>query len=129
MKDYNDLYLTCNVLLLVGVFEKFRNNNLKNYGLCPGHHLSAAGLIWIAMIKITKIEFELIPVLTCIYSLRKVQEVEFIQQIYQQQFKRMFVEVTLECSKKLQGLHNDYPDKIEIKREMLFQYQLKILDL
>ena len=22
--------------------EKFRNNNLKNYGLCPAHYLSAS---------------------------------------------------------------------------------------
>ena len=41
MKDYYDLYLKCNVLLLADVFEKFRNNRLKNYGLCPSHYLSA----------------------------------------------------------------------------------------
>ena len=30
MKDYHNLYLKCDVLLLADVFEKFRNNNLKN---------------------------------------------------------------------------------------------------
>ena len=38
----------------------------------------------------------------------------------------------LEFSKELRELHNDYPlapDKIEIKREMLSEYQLKISDL
>ena len=30
MKDYQDLYLKCDVLLLVDVFEKFRNSSLKN---------------------------------------------------------------------------------------------------
>ena len=35
MKDYHDLYLKCNVLLLTDVFEKCRTNSLKNYGLCP----------------------------------------------------------------------------------------------
>ena len=42
------------------------------------------------------------------------------------------LEVDLECTKELQELHNDYllaPDKIEIKREMLSYYQLKIADL
>ena len=31
IKDYHDLYLKCDVLLLADVFEKFRNNSLKNY--------------------------------------------------------------------------------------------------
>ena len=44
MKGYHDLYLKCDVLLLAGVFEKFRNNSIKNYGLCPGHYLSAVAL-------------------------------------------------------------------------------------
>ena len=30
MKDYHDLYLKCDVLLLADVFEKFRNDSLKN---------------------------------------------------------------------------------------------------
>ena len=39
--DYHDLYLKCDVLLLVNVFEKLRNNSLKNHGLCSSHYLSA----------------------------------------------------------------------------------------
>ena len=31
MKDYHDLYLKCDVLLLADVSENFRNNSLKNY--------------------------------------------------------------------------------------------------
>ena len=60
MKDYHDLYLKCDVLLLDNVFEKFRNNSLKNYGLCPSHYLSVPGLSWDAMLKITKTQPELI---------------------------------------------------------------------
>ena len=30
MKDYHNLYLKCDVLLLADVFEKFRSNSLKN---------------------------------------------------------------------------------------------------
>ena len=42
MKYYHDLYLKCDVSLLTENFEKFRNNSLKSYGLCPSHYLSAA---------------------------------------------------------------------------------------
>ena len=61
MKDYHDLSLKCDVLLLTVVFEKFRNNSLKNYVSCPNHYLSAPGLSWDAMLKMPKIEIELIP--------------------------------------------------------------------
>ena len=45
MKDYHNLYLKCDVLLLANVFEKFRNICLENYGLCPSHYLSAQASI------------------------------------------------------------------------------------
>ena len=47
-------------------------------------------------------------------------------------WKGCVLEVDLEYPKELHKLHNDYPlapDKIEIKREMLSEYQLKIVDL
>ena len=44
MKGYYGLYLKYEVLLLANVFEKFRNNSLKNYGICPTHYLNASGL-------------------------------------------------------------------------------------
>ena len=39
MKYHHDLHLNFDVLLLADVFEKFRNNSIKNYGLCPSHYL------------------------------------------------------------------------------------------
>ena len=60
IKDYHDLYLKCDVLLLANIFEKFRNSSSKNYGLCPSHYLSAPGLSWDAMLKMTKMQVELI---------------------------------------------------------------------
>ena len=54
IKDCHNLYLKSDVLLLVDVFEKFRNNSLTNYRLCPSHYLSAPGLSWDAMLKMKK---------------------------------------------------------------------------
>ena len=51
MKDYHDFYLKYDVLLLADVFEKFRNNNLKNYGLYSNHYLNAPTLSWDAKLK------------------------------------------------------------------------------
>ena len=61
MKDYHDLYLKCDALFSAEVFEIFRNNSLKNYGLWTSHYLSAPFLSWHAMLKTTKIELELTP--------------------------------------------------------------------
>ena len=60
MRDQHGLYLECDVLLLAGVFERFGNNSLKNYGFCPSHYSGAAALSWNAMLNITKVELELI---------------------------------------------------------------------
>ena len=60
MKDYDDSCLKCDVFLLADVFEKLRNNSLKNYGLCPCHYLSAPALSWDAMLNMTKKELKLI---------------------------------------------------------------------
>ena len=46
IKNYHDLHLKCDVLLLADVLEKFRNNSIKNYGLCPNHFLRASTLSW-----------------------------------------------------------------------------------
>ena len=60
MKNYHDLYLKCDVLFLADVFEKFRNNSLRNYGLCPSHYLSAPALSWDPVLNMIKIKLELI---------------------------------------------------------------------
>ena len=60
MKDYDDLCLQCDVLLLADVFVKLRNNSLKNYVLCPGYYLSPPALSWDAMFNMTKVDLELI---------------------------------------------------------------------
>ena len=68
LKDYHDLCIKCDVLLLADVFEKFRSNSLKSHGLCLSQYLSAPGLSWDAMLKLTKIKIELITDLDmCIF--------------------------------------------------------------
>ena len=60
MKDYHDLHLKCDVLLLGDMFEKFKTSSLRNYQLCQSHYLSAPALSWNVMFSMTKVELELI---------------------------------------------------------------------
>ena len=48
-------------MLLADVFKRFTNNSLKNYVLCPSHYLSAPDLTKDGILKMKKIELELIP--------------------------------------------------------------------
>ena len=60
MRDYHDLYLKTDVLLLSDVFEEFRNVCLKHYQLDPAWYYTSPGLAWDACLKLTKIELELL---------------------------------------------------------------------
>ena len=54
------MYLKRDVLLFADVFEKCRDNSLKNYGLCRSHYLSTPAFSWDAMLNLAKVELELI---------------------------------------------------------------------
>ncbi|CAB3992197.1 uncharacterized transposon-derived [Paramuricea clavata] len=60
MRDYHDLYLKTDVLLLADVMENFRKVCKTNYGLDPMWYYTAHGLAWDAALKLTKVELELI---------------------------------------------------------------------
>jgi hypothetical protein len=60
LKQYMELYLKTDVLILADVFEEFRAVCLKNYGLDPAHYVSAPQLSWDAMLKLTSCSLELI---------------------------------------------------------------------
>ena len=58
--DYHDLYVQSDILLLVNVFENFRNMCIKVYELDPAQFLPAPRLAWQACLKKTEVELELI---------------------------------------------------------------------
>ncbi|XP_051168412.1 uncharacterized protein LOC127286142 [Leptopilina boulardi] len=60
LNDYVHLYMKTDVLLLADVFENFREQCIKAYGLDPAHYYTTPGLTWDAMLKYTCITLQLI---------------------------------------------------------------------
>lgn len=59
-QDYHNLYNKTDVLLLADVFENFRKLCMNNYKLDPAWYYTSPGLAWDALLKITKVNLELI---------------------------------------------------------------------
>ena len=60
LKDYHDVYLGSDVLLLADVFENFRRTALSTYKLDPAHYLTLPGYSWDALLKSTEVSLELL---------------------------------------------------------------------
>ena len=60
IRDYHNLHLKSDVLLLADVFENFRKTCLKHYNLDPAHYYTSPGLAWDACLKETGQELELL---------------------------------------------------------------------
>ena len=60
IKDYHNLYLKSDVLLLADVFENFRKTCLHHYNLDPAHYYTSPGLAWDACLKETGQELQLL---------------------------------------------------------------------
>ena len=60
IRDYHNLYLKSDVLLLADVFENFRKTCLHHYNLDPAHYYTSPGLAWDACLKETGQELQLL---------------------------------------------------------------------
>ena len=60
IRDYHDLYLKSDVLLLSDVSENFRKTCLHHYNLDPAHYYTSPGLAWDACLKETGQELQLL---------------------------------------------------------------------
>ena len=59
-KDYHELYLKVDSLLLADIFENFRNMCVNTYQLDPVHYFTAPGLSFDSLLKYTKIKLDYI---------------------------------------------------------------------
>ena len=60
LREYQDLYVQSDTLLLADIFENFRNMCLEIYELDPSKFLSAPGLACQAILKKTKVKLDLL---------------------------------------------------------------------
>ena len=60
IRDYHNLCLKTDVLLLTDVFENFRDVCIENYKLDPAWYYTSPGLAWDACLKKTEVNLELL---------------------------------------------------------------------
>ncbi|KAJ8910221.1 hypothetical protein NQ315_015913 [Exocentrus adspersus] len=58
--EYTDLYMKTDILLLVDVFERFRNSSHMTYNLDPAHYYTLPGYTWDCMLFKTRQTLELL---------------------------------------------------------------------
>ena len=60
LADYTKLYCKIDTLQLTDVFENFIEVCLEKYKLDPSYYITSAALAWDAMLKVTRVEIELL---------------------------------------------------------------------
>ena len=60
LADYTKIYCKIDTLQLADVFEGFIDVCLEKYKLDPAYHLTSAALAWDGMLKVTRVEIELL---------------------------------------------------------------------
>ncbi|GBN50940.1 hypothetical protein AVEN_114505-1 [Araneus ventricosus] len=71
LREYSELYVKTDVLILADIFEKFRDVCLKTYKLDPAWYFTAPGLSWDAMLKKTQIKLDLIHDIDMVLMIEK----------------------------------------------------------
>ena len=69
--DYYDFYVQSDTLLLVDIFENFRNKCVEIYELDPAYFLPALGLAWQACLKKTEVKLELLTKINMLLMVEK----------------------------------------------------------
>ena len=69
--EYHDLYVQGDTLLLLEIFENFRDGCIDTCKLNPVHFLSALGLAWQACLKKTGVKLELLTDIDMLVMLKK----------------------------------------------------------
>ncbi|GIY46831.1 hypothetical protein CDAR_7451 [Caerostris darwini] len=71
LREYSELYVKTDVLILADIFEKFRDVCLKTYKLDPAWYFTAPGLSWNAMLKKTRVKLDLIHDIDMVLMIEK----------------------------------------------------------
>ena len=60
LRDYHNIYLLTDMLLLAELFENFRDVYLQHWGLNPAHNYTFSGFSWQAALRMTDMELDLL---------------------------------------------------------------------
>ena len=71
LREYHDLHVQSDILLLADVFENFRNRCLEIYELDPTKFLPAPGLVCQAASKKTKVKLDLLTDVDMLLMIKK----------------------------------------------------------
>ena len=71
LREYHDLYVKSNSLLVADVFENFRNMCLQIYQIDSAKFTLAPGLAWQAALKKTKVKLDLLTDINVINGRRR----------------------------------------------------------
>ena len=71
LREYHDIYVQSDTLLLADVFDNFRKKCIEIYELDPAHFLFAPGLAWQAYLKKRGVKLELLTDINMLLMIEK----------------------------------------------------------